>query len=60
MKLADSLRNVGRALGMRLEQILRLVFEVVEVGIGGKGMDRHGELPFYAPEVRIDGQKVSS
>ena len=50
----------GAAHRVRLEQIFGLMFEVVKVGIGWKRMDWHGELPFYAPEVRIDGQKVSS
>ncbi len=60
MKLANPLRHLWRTSGMRFEQVFGLMLEMIEVGIWGKRMDRHGELPFYAPEVRIYGQKVSS
>ncbi len=61
MEFANQMRDTAESdVCVRLQQVLGLVFEVIEIWIGGKRAYRHGELPFVGPEVRIDGQKVSS
>jgi hypothetical protein len=61
MKLPDPLRDLRIARSMRLEQILRLMFEMIETRVRWKTFDRHDELPlFETPDVRIYRQKVSS
>jgi hypothetical protein len=45
---------------MILEQVFRLISEVIEVGIRWEASYRHDELPFVCPRSAIYGQKVSS
>ncbi len=39
------------------EQILGLMPEVVEVGAGREGSNRHDELPFVCPGPHLEGRK---
>jgi hypothetical protein len=41
-------------------QVLRLIFEMIEVRIRLEASSRHVELPFVCPTSAIYGQKVSS
>ena len=42
---------------MLLEQVLGLILEVVEVGIGWEASYRHDELPFVCPRSALTGRK---
>lgn len=60
MKFADALRYLRRVGGMSFQQVLGLMLEVIEIGIGRERSYRHDELPFVRPRSAYDGQKVSS
>src|ERR1035438_5915752 len=60
MKFSQLLRKGWKAGSMILEQIFRLIFQMVEVGIRWEASYRHGGLPFVSPRSACDGQKVSS
>ena len=42
---------------MSLQQVLRLMLEVIEIGIGREWSDRHDELPFVRPRSALTGRK---
>jgi hypothetical protein len=57
----DQISPMGWARRMFLQQILRLIFEMVETCVWWKTFYRHDELPFLeTPDVRSYRQKVSS
>lgn len=49
MKLPDSLRYGRIVVGVALQQVLRLVLEVLEARLFGKRSYGHNELPFVRP-----------
>ena len=57
MKLPDALRYLRRARSMSSQQVLRLMFEVIEIGIGREWSYRHDELPFVRPRSALTGRK---
>ena len=60
MKLPNTLSHGGIAGLVPLTQILGLIFEMVEAGLGRETLNWHIELPFVSPRSAYDGQKVSS
>jgi hypothetical protein len=57
MKLSNLLRGERIVLSVTTEQILGLMLEVVEVGLGWELSNWHGELPLVCPGPRFAGRK---
>jgi len=57
MKFSDSLRHSGSVGAVLLEEVFRLILEMVEVGIRWETSDRHNELPFVCPRSALMGRK---
>jgi hypothetical protein len=57
MKFPDSLGRFGHAGRVVLQQVLGLVFEMIEVGIRWQASYRHSELPFVSPRSAFAGRK---
>jgi hypothetical protein len=57
MKFSESLGSLGRASSVFLQQIFRLIFEVIEVWIRGQASYWHNELPFVCPRSAMVGRK---
>src|SRR6185312_9291964 len=60
MKFTDALRHCAIPPCVRFKQILCLMLEVIQIGIGRENSGWHDELPFTRPESASEGQKVSS
>ncbi|PYV14274.1 MAG: hypothetical protein DMG21_18745 [Acidobacteria bacterium] len=63
MKFPEPLGHFGIPGGMRLQQVFRLVLEMIEIGIRWKASYRHDELPFVGPRsayLRAESQFVKT
>jgi hypothetical protein len=53
VEFPDALGHAWSGGAVLLEQVLRLILEMIEVRIGWEASYRHDELPFVCPRVRI-------